>query len=447
MIVPQPRLLWSIAVIAIPAALLATFVPTLQPAALAFESVLAAWILFDLVKSRRCFDGINVQGPKEFSLIRRRPAQIPILIQNQTRQSRVFRIGFPLAEEFLINREDYQISLTADAEFLKVHCECTPLQRGLFTLSTVVLEGASSGGFWAVRKHFCLNIALRVYPDLKSERQQVAVLLSQGATGFHAQRQVGKGREFEKLRDYAPGDDAGDIHWKATAKRGRPVTKVFQIERTQEVYVVLDSSRLMARALPGEEKETGIPMSFLDKSISAALLLAVSTEDHGDLFGLVTFTSQVKKFLAARGGKQHFHLCRETLYTLKPEPASPDYEELFTTLRLRLRRRALLVFMTALDDPMLAELFLKNLKIISRKHLVLVLMIQPKQMDPLFSGPTPAKAEDLFQELSGHMLWQNLKTLGLRLQREGVTFLLVPDERLVGETISQYIKVKQQQLL
>ena len=51
------------------------------------------------------------------------------------------------------------------------------------------------------------------------------------------------------LRAYLPVDSLGDIHWKASAKRGEAVTKVYQIERTHEVYVAIDSSRLSARGL------------------------------------------------------------------------------------------------------------------------------------------------------------------------------------------------------
>ena len=53
---------------------------------------------------------------------------------------------------------------------------------------------------------------------------------------------------------------------------------------------------------------------------------------------------------------------------------SPDFDELMTFLRLHLRRRALLVFMTALDDPVLAEGFVRHLDQISRQHVVIVNM-------------------------------------------------------------------------
>ena len=55
-----------------------------------------------------------------------------------------------------------------------------------------------------------------------TERKNLAALfLNRGSFGVHAQRQVGKGRDFEKLREYIPGDGYDEIHWKATAKRGR----------------------------------------------------------------------------------------------------------------------------------------------------------------------------------------------------------------------------------
>src|SRR5205823_6064500 len=90
--------------------------------------------------------------------------------------------------------------------------------------------------------------------NLFNERKHVAALfLRRGQLGTHAQRQAGQGRDFEKLREYVHGDSYDEIHWKASAKRGHPVTKVFQVERTQEVYVIVDASRLSAREVKIED--------------------------------------------------------------------------------------------------------------------------------------------------------------------------------------------------
>ena len=122
--------------------------------------------------------------------------------------------------------------------------------------------------------------------------------------GTHHRRQLGKGREFEKLREYEHGDSFEDIDWKATARRRSPVVKVFQIERTQEVYAVIDSSRLSARG------------NVLDSYVTAALTLAVTAESQHDRFGLASFSAGVDGFLPAAGGKRHFAFCRDAIYAL-----------------------------------------------------------------------------------------------------------------------------------
>jgi uncharacterized protein (DUF58 family) len=277
----------------------------------------------------------------------------------------------------------------------------------------------------------------------------------------HAQRQVGKGREFEKLREYIPGDGFDEIHWKATAKRGRPVTKVFQIERTQEVYVVVDASRLSARAaegrdrsVEGSESARG-PHSTLDtqystaleRYVTAALVLGLAAEQQGDLFGLLTFADKVESFLRARNGKLHYSACRDALYTLHPRLVNPDFDEVCTFIRLRLRRRALLVFLTALDDPVLADSFARNVGLLCRQHLVLVNMIQPPGAVPLFTKPDVEAVDELYEHLGGHIRWQNLRELGKVLQRRGVSFSVLDNERLSAQLVSQYLNVKRRQLL
>jgi len=99
---------------------------------------------------------------------------------------------------------------------------------------------------------------------------------------------------------------------------------------------------------------------------------------------LLTFSDRVLNFVRARSGQQHFSLCRDALHSLHPQTVTPDYDELFSFLRLRLRRRALLVFLTALDDPLLAESFTHNAGLICRQHLMLVTMVQPPGVKPLF---------------------------------------------------------------
>src|SRR2546430_17663496 len=98
---------------------------------------------------------------------------------------------------------------------------------------------------------------------------------------------------------------------------------------------------------------TGHSELTLERFITAALVLGLAAEQQGDLFGLVTFTDKVGAFLRARNGKAHYNACRDAVYTLQPQIVTPDFDELATFIRLRLRRRALLIFLTSLDDPVL----------------------------------------------------------------------------------------------
>jgi uncharacterized protein (DUF58 family) len=236
------------------------------------------------------------------------------------------------------------------------------------------------------------------------------------------------------------------VHWKATAKRGRPVTKVFQVERTQELYVVVDAARLSAR-IPDPTSGLQRPASVLERHLTAALLLGLAAERQGDLFGLVTFSDAVSTFVRARNGKSHFSVCRDAIYTLEPRAVTPDFAELASFLRLRLRRRALLVFLTDLDDPVLAESFTRHLEPLARQHLILVNMLKPPGVAPLFSGADVTDVDDVYERLGGHLRWQRLRELERNLQRRGVEFALLDDERLCAQLVTQYLNVKQRQAI
>ena len=176
-------------------------------------------------------------------------------------------------------------------------------------------------------------------------------------------------------------------------------------------------------------------------------MLGLAAEQQGDLFGLLTFTNKVENFVRAKNGKAHYSACRDALYTLEPQSVTPDFDEVASFIRLRLRRRALLVFLTALDDPLLTESFVRNVDLLCRQHLVVVNMMQPPGADPLFTEPDVSSMDDLYQHLGGHIRWQKLRELEKVLRRRGVRFSLLENEKMSAQLVSQYLEVKQRQTL
>ena len=477
MIVPQSRLLLWVSVAVLPFAAIAAVVPEATVLAGLIIAVVVVLALLDAALAQGVLEDISIELPAIVRLSKDREGAIDVHIKNKKQQAKRLRLGLPLPREIASPDEDLWTVLPAGSERSRLAWPCTPLKRGNYPLVSCHLEATSPWGLWAVRARRSVRTEVRVYPNLFTERKSVAALfLNRGNFGAHALRQVGQGRDFEKLRDYVHGDSYDEIHWKATAKRGRPVTKVFQIERTQEVYVIIDTSRLSARiqrqtvessvvSRPWSVARSGARVqpttdngqlttdkitsetTVLERFIAAALVLGLAAEQQGDLFGLLTFSDKVQTIVRAKNGKAHYAACRDALYTLQPQVVTPDFEELGSVIRLRLRRRALLVFLTSLDDPVLAESFVRNLDLICRQHLILVNMLQPPGVRPLFSDGIVASLDEVYKHLGGHLLWQKLCELERVLQRRGVRFSLLDNERLSAQLVTQYLNVKQRQLI
>src|ERR1035437_7086683 len=431
--IPSARMIWIIAMVGFPAATLAALWPEGRLAAGGCLAVLAAVLGGAALWSGSGVQWIWVELPELVRMFKDLPAEIRVRVHNVS-AGRI-RVGVLVPDGIQAESEETDVELPSQtSEFV---WKWTAHRRGLYRVEAVYLEAISPWGMWQVRRKDGVSMEVRVYPNLR--RNDDLKALRQGVSGVHATRQVGRGREFENLREYLPGDGFDEIHWKATARRGRAITKVFQVERTQEVYVIIDRSRLSARAA-GEE-------TALERQIAAALIVGAAAEKRGDLFGLAAFSDQVDAFVRARNGKAHYAACRDAIYQLHPKPVTPDFDEIATFLRLRLRRRAMVLFLTTLDDPVLAENFARATKLLARRHLVLAGMLRPAAAHRLFERDDVETAEDVYRDLAGHIAWRRLKELEASLARQGVRFEAIDPESFSSALIGIYDSVKQRQLL
>jgi uncharacterized protein (DUF58 family) len=444
MIVPHSRLLFCTAAVTLPAALISAAVPEAIPICLFLTVGFGAAAIADAFWAGRNLAEIGVEIPAVTRMSKDRESKLDVRIRNASERRRYLRIALGWPAEVQTSIEEQEVLLPPESKWSQLSWTCLPIRRGNYRVQTAVVEGLSPLGLWAARRTLPMESEIRVYPNLMTERKNLAALfLNRGSFGVHARRQVGRGRDFEKLREYAPGDGFDEIHWKATARRAKPITKVFQIEKTQEIYVAVDASRLSARRTSDGTKENAI----LERLVTAALVLGLAAEKQGDLFGLLTFSDRVESFVRARNGKTHYSHCRDALYTLQPRLVTPDFDDVCSFIRLRLRRRALIVFMTSLDDPALAESFVRNVDLIARQHLVLVDMIRQPEIAPLFTGTDPESPDDLYRRLGGHLQWHRLRQLEKTLQRRGIGFSQLDNEHFSANVVSQYLAVKQRQMI
>ncbi len=441
--VPRTRLLIWTALVVVPFSVVAVASQTALAAALVAIGAFLLVAVGDAFLGVDQLKGIAIHLPGLVRLQKDREGEIDLEVRNESQRRRELRIGLVLPSHFTATEEERVILLPADTPLARIAWSCTPTRRGQFWLRDLAVESSSPLGFWAMRSRQTGSAELRVYPNLHDERQHVAALfLRRRRAGVHAQRSAGQGREFEKLREYLPGDQLGDVHWKASARRGFPIAKVYQVERTHEVYVLVDASRLAARPLG-----KAAPGRAIERYVSAALILALAAEQQGDQFGLITFSDRVLSFVRARSGPAHLEACRERLYALQPDDVSPDFEELFSLVRLRLRKRALLIILTALDDPVLAESFTKAADLLARQHLLLVNMLRPPEVAPLFTGAPAVELDDLYRALGGHVQWQKLRELQKNLQRRGVRLSFLEPQNLAADIIAQHADARARSLV
>jgi len=470
---PSTRLLWlvlAVAALAIPAGPL----PVLAPAWMSALALVTLAALVDLALSLRGAKMPAVSVPEVVRFAKDRAGVIPVRFENYGKGAAAMQIRFALGlpAVFKAARAEARVNLPAGAEHASIEWECAPSRRGRFGGALACCEAGSRFGLWRLRARTALACELRVYPNLFSERRQMAaIFLNRGQFGAKLQRTVGRGREFEKLREYLPGDGFDEIHWKATAKRGYPVTKVFQAERTQEIYVVIDMSRLSGRlvASAGRANRPGEPLEYrgsaggfalpentaqtvLERYLTAALVLLLAAKKQGDRFGVIAYDDRVRVSLRAGNGAGHYAACREALHALQPAEVTPDMAEVARHLRMQLRRRALLFFLTDLSDPVLAEDFARHAPLLARQHLMLVSQLRGEGVARLFTGAeVPAGRDgrdaDLYAKLAGHMRWDEMRLLIRTLKQQGIAASVLEDESLAANLVTQYLQVKRRQAL
>jgi uncharacterized protein (DUF58 family) len=472
MIAPRTSLVAWAAAIILPLSILAGVLGGFRGICILGIAVFALVSLIDLLLGLGKYSQLEIGLPAVNRVTAGRGFQLELKLNGPGRRFGAIRLAVDLPPSIKPIQSSTLIRIDGPVSNLSVPVPAIADQRGAYPIRRAFFDWVSPLGFWVFREERSLNCELRVYPDLALEGRKIAHFLDRGGFGAHRQRQIGRGREFEKLREYEAGDSFDSIHWKAAAKRHKPITKVFQVEKSQEVYLAIDSSRLSARLMSSSSQSSssssssnvtepaahhahtqgaaGPPpyrSSILERSIAAALLASATAERQGDLFGLITFSDKVNQLARARSGPLHFNHCRDLLVNLQPKLVAPDFEDIAATLLNRLTRRSLLIFLTSLDDSVTGENFLSAARFLARRHLVMAIMPSPPGTQPLFSTPGVEHSDQIYENIAGHLHWAKLQELRKQLLQAGVLFHLAPGESFTVTVVSEYLATKRRQLL
>ena len=167
--------------------------------------------------------------------------------------------------------------------------------------------------------------------------------------GVRKLRHKGGETDFESLREYVTGDDPRLVDWKATARRGRPMVREFQVERGQELILMIDCGRRM-QATTAEGQGSG--WSKLDHALDAALQLAAVALQEGDRVGVLAFDSALRSWVPPSRGPRTFARLVEAVFELEPSWRESDLDRALREIAVRYRRRATVVVLSDVADPL-----------------------------------------------------------------------------------------------
>jgi uncharacterized protein (DUF58 family) len=323
-----------------------------------------------------------------------------------------------------------------------------PRERGDVEAGAVYIRYASLLGLverWAMAP---LQQTVRVYPALRQGEDQ-EIFLARGRQidlQLRQARQRGLGRDFESLREYFDGDDLRDVCWTATARRGQLITRRYQTERNQAVWIVLDAGRLMRGRILRDKEDAEHGHTKLDFACSTALALAQLALFSGDRVGLLVYGQQVQQRVLPGRGPAHLRLIVEALAQARSESSEADHLRAVATLNRWQPRRALILWITDLaETAMRPEVIDGAMQLIRRHVLLFVAMAQP-DVEKIATA-RPKNIEQMFRASAAQELTSRRELLLARLREQGALTLDLDPEHLTSAVLNQYLKVKERAMV
>lgn len=185
--------------------------------------------------------------------------------------------------------------------------------------------------------------------------------------GEYAAVHVGRGIDFNDLREYVRGDDVKDIDWKASARSRQLLVKRYVAERKHTVLLCVSTGRSMAAM-------NDAAVSKRELTVFVAGLMGLLAVQHGDLVSLVRGDAESVHAEPPKGGELHLErLLGKVHDAIRPDGAPTDLAALLRYVARTVRRRTILVVVC--DDTVLPTESADLLRRLTVQHEVLLLTI------------------------------------------------------------------------
>jgi uncharacterized protein (DUF58 family) len=255
--------------------------------------------------------------------------------------------------------------------------------------------------------------------------------------GIKRVRRIGNNTDFEQIKDYIVGDDYRTINWRATARRHQLMVNVYQDERSQQVFSVIDKGRMMQQAFQ--------EMTLLDYAINAALVLSFVTINKQDKAGIVTFADQFGTFVPPSKQEGQMQTIQEALYAEQTQFGETDYSALLAGLSRHVTRRSLLILYTSFTSMASMRRQLQYLRQLALRHRLLVVFFEDEELkDYITSGISgiSSSTESVYQHVIAEKFVYEQRLIVQTLRQYGIQSLLTTPRNLSVDVINKYLEIK-----
>ncbi|MDQ1686229.1 MAG: hypothetical protein QOC82_2966 [Frankiaceae bacterium] len=242
----------------------------------------------------------------------------------------------------------------------------------------------------------------------------------------------GQGSEFDSLREYVVGDDPRSIDWRATARRSDVVVRTWRPERDRHVVLLLDTGRTSAARVAGAPR--------LETALDAALLMTALARHAGDRVTLLAHDVRLRAAVDAGRGASALATVVAATVGLQPALVETDMPAVVTQVLRRVRRRALVVLLTAMDPAPVSEGLLPAIPSLVRRHAVLVASIADPAVETMAAGRGDAEA--VYAAAAAEATRTERADVAAALRRRGVDVLEAPPATFASKLADAYLDLK-----
>lgn len=310
-----------------------------------------------------------------------------------------------------------------------------PTERGVYRYGAIQAFVSSGIGF--IERRFSLEATkeVDVYPGFLQLRKYELLAISDRLVlaGIKGVRRAAQHAEFERIKEYTPGDDRRTVNWKATARRGRMMVNQYQDEKAQQVFSLIDTGRVMKMPFDG--------LSLLDHAINASLVISSIAMRKQDKAGLITFSDKVHDMAPADRQRGHMQRILQLLYAQGTDHRETDIEALFSAVRRNIHQRSLLLLFTNYESLAAMQRQLPYLQRLGRQHLVVPIFFMNTTLDDDLRLQ-PRNIEQVYVHTLVERAFHEKRLIARELERAGMKPILCRPEDLTVGVINRYLEVK-----